>query len=52
MATSLTGPDVVESASEAAPVPRPPQPIKAMLMVSLAAACTWGKAIPPERRRR
>src|SRR3954470_9394684 len=35
MATSLTGPWWVDRASPAAPVPRPPQPTRAMLTVLL-----------------
>src|SRR3954447_25558967 len=38
IATSLTGPWWVDSASPAAPVPRPPQPTRAMLMVLLSPA--------------
>src|SRR3954451_20777206 len=38
MATSLTGPWWVDRASPAAPVPRPPQPTRAMLMVLLSPA--------------
>src|SRR6266446_6854513 len=39
MATSLIGPDLVASALAAAPVPRPPQPISAIWISSLPAAC-------------
>src|SRR5438552_16715404 len=46
MATSLIGPFVTESASPAAPVPRPPQPTSATWMVLFSAAWTWGRATP------
>ena len=38
MATSLTGPPGAERALPTAPLPRPPQPIKANLMVPSPAA--------------
>ena len=38
MAYSLTGPPVVEKASATAPVPRPPHPTKASLIVEFSAA--------------
>src|SRR6202167_2039816 len=44
MATSLTGPRLMESALAAAPPPRPPQPIKATWIRSLPAAWTAGMA--------
>src|SRR3990172_1955236 len=44
MATSLTGPFLTDIASEAAPEPRPPQPIKATLIVLLCAAYMRGAA--------
>src|SRR5438105_505406 len=46
MATSLTGPCRVERASPTAPVPRPPQPTRAMRMVLSSAAWTAGTATP------
>src|ERR1041385_228839 len=46
MATSFTGPPVELSALSAAPVPRPPQPIKATWMRLLPAAWTRGKVTP------
>src|SRR6266850_15255 len=46
MATSLIGPFLTESASPAAPVPRPPQPTSATWMVLFSAAWTWGMATP------
>src|SRR5262245_50909452 len=44
MATSRVGPLSVARALPAAPVPRPPQPTSASLMVSSPAACTCGNA--------
>src|SRR5262249_39710211 len=46
MATSLTGPWVVERALPAAPVPRPPQPTRATWIVLFSAAWTDGIATP------
>src|SRR4051794_26492404 len=46
MATSLTGPAVVERALTAAPEPRPPQPMRAMRIVLSSAAKTWGMSMP------
>jgi len=45
MATSLVPPSLTESALTAAPAPRPPQPIKATLIVLLCPAYIRG-AIP------
>ena len=42
MATSLIGPLVVDRASAAAPVPRPPQPTRASWIVLFSAAWTCG----------
>ena len=42
MACSLTGPPVARKASAAAPLPRPPQPIRARRIVLSSAACTRG----------
>src|SRR6516162_8170352 len=44
IATSLVGPLVVESAFSAAPVPRPPQPTSARLIVLLSPAYIRGSA--------
>src|SRR5207244_7486239 len=46
MATSLIGPCLVERASPAATVPRPPQPTRATRMVLSSAAWTAGTATP------
>ena len=46
MATSLTGPFLTDMASAAAPVPRPPQPIKATRIVLSSAAWTCGTTTP------
>src|SRR5439155_8007897 len=46
MATSLIGPFLTDRAFSPAPVPRPPQPIRATWMVLLSAACTCGTASP------
>src|SRR5437868_6635976 len=46
MATSLVGPFLVDRASSAAPVPRPPQPTRASWMVWFSPAWTWGMAMP------
>ena len=46
MAKSLTGPPGAESALATAPLPRPPQPIKASLIVPSPAAWTCGTATP------
>src|SRR4051794_14333977 len=46
MATSLIGPLLVDRALAAAPVPRPPQPIRASLIVLSSPACTCGTATP------
>src|SRR4051812_17970407 len=46
MATSLTGPFLTDIAFSAAPVPRPPHPIKATWIVLSSAACTNGRAVP------
>ena len=46
MACSFTWPPVVEKASATAPVPRPPQPTRASLIVSEPAAWQWGTAAP------
>jgi len=46
MANSLTGPPGADSALATAPLPRPPQPIKASLIVPSPAAWTRGTAMP------
>ena len=46
MATSLTGPCLTDMALAAAPVPRPPQPIRATWIVLSSAAWTRGTAMP------
>src|SRR5437588_193230 len=46
MATSLVGPYLTDRALTAAPVPRPPQPIRATLMVLSSPAWTCGTAMP------
>ena len=46
MATSLIGPFLTDRALAAAPVPRPPQPIKATWIVLFSAAWTCGMATP------
>ena len=46
MTVSLTGPPGASKALTAAPLPRPPQPIKASRMVLSSAACTRGIATP------
>src|SRR5437899_101441 len=46
MATSLIGPRFTDRALTAAPVPRPPQPISATLIVWLSAAWTCGRLTP------
>src|SRR5580693_2407784 len=46
MATSLMGPQFVDSALPAAPVPRPPQPTRATWIRSVPAAWTGGMAMP------
>src|SRR5271157_3131067 len=51
MATSLIGPLFVASALAAAPVPRPPQPTRAIWIVWFSPACTAGMA-PRQGRRR
>src|SRR5882672_921640 len=46
MAVSETGPFFVVSPFPAAPVPRPPQPTRAIWMVPLSAPWTCGRATP------
>ncbi len=46
MATSLIGPCLTDRALTAAPVPRPPQPIRATWIVLSSAAWTRGTANP------
>src|SRR5689334_8146510 len=46
MATSWVGPLRADRALTAAPVPRPPQPTRAMRIVLFSAACTFGTLMP------